>query len=1007
MDAQKKPRVHSSAKQHPVRYYEALKQAISPGRVVRDLLPNRVTSQRGNRLELDCPHHASTSKTSLHVDTADGLWFCFGCQEGGDIIQFVEWVRSGQTFKGEGSGKNPHHVEARDWLADHAGFPRLSDQSLSMSEKAAIHANYEKRLRIEAALQAVTQSCKTALLNAPESLEWLEGKYGFDATVAEKHNIGLFPNNLSALRSALQEQKISDDDLIEAGVLVSNDHGLYAPFFGRILFPYTKFGMVVELSARKMDWQPNAKGKPQKFLRLTRRTRPDADSRGDGLFGEDSIRAKSDPIIFTEGIPDAIAAQEMGFAAVALGTHPPAAALGRIAGRIGSMATVWFVPDQEASLVGIRSSLKHAITLQGQGMDCRMVLLPPTDGHQRAKNTLDALLGPGGVDQLLKSGGWETKDLQSLNPDADPEQIRELIAASKTDLCEWRRCGGTTDELRTLGQTADDPIVHQIGMLPKPTKGSVDVRLVQPILKQIAALGPTAADQKIKDLKTATKIGLGALRCELKEIRKTLESEQAIATQRVRHSTPKGADQFHLTDAGNAKRLVHHFGANIRYCPERERWLVWDGTRWRPDTANRMLEIAKATAKRIESDGLGMAECSEQEDLLKSARKSESLRALKAMVEAASSDPLVHVSINQLDSHPNVINLQNGTLELKTLTLRPHDRADLITKIIPIPWDPEAKAPKWEKVLHEVLPSSAMRDFFQRAVGYSLSGEASEQVFILLHGTGANGKTTMMRVLLDLFGADYSIKTASELLVAKPTSGHSTDRADLAGVLLAYAAELPAGRALDVGLIKELTGSEVLRARPLYKDNIEFRPTHCLWASTNNLPKLTAPDLAFDRRLRVIEFEVQVAPEKQDCHLLEALQNEIKGILVWAVKGYQLWRGRGLRMNKQVKAATEALTAEPDVFSAFLESCAERTCNPTDLVQATLLYDAYSTWAMGTGLEPETQQVFGGAMTRLGVKRKSRKDANYYIGLQLIPVGGGGASSSFVNMNGKEKRNSK
>lgn len=107
----------------------------------------------------------------------------------------------------------------------------------------------------------------------------------------------------------------------------------------------------------------------------------------------------------------------------------------------------------------------------------------------------------------------------------------------------------------------------------------------------------------------------------------------------------------------------------------------------------------------------------------------------------------------QLDRHTLWLNCLNGTLDLTTGQLRPHDSADLITHLVPVAWDPAAPCLLWEGFIDTVCGGDTeLSSYLQRCVGYSLTGEVREQVVFLLHGDGANGKSTFLLTLLHLLG---------------------------------------------------------------------------------------------------------------------------------------------------------------------------------------------------------------------------------------------------------------
>src|SRR5215217_6182777 len=221
---------------------------------------------------------------------------------------------------------------------------------------------------------------------------------------------------------------------------------------------------------------------------------------------------------------------------------------------------------------------------------------------------------------------------------------------------------------------------------------------------------------------------------------------------------------FNLTDLGNSARLVHHHGRNLRYCWLWRKWLVWDGQRWVKDDTGEVYRLAKDTVASIYQEAAAAPDDETRKALAKHAMRSEAGTRIKEMVDLARSD--VPVMPGELDASPDLLNTESGTIDLRTGELREHRREDLITKIAPVDYDPEAVAPAWESFLQRVLPGEELRAFVQRAAGYSATGDTSEQCMFINHGTGANGKSTFQEAIAAALG-DYAMRAPTEMLLAK------------------------------------------------------------------------------------------------------------------------------------------------------------------------------------------------------------------------------------------------
>lgn len=420
------------------------------------------------------------------------------------------------------------------------------------------------------------------------------------------------------------------------------------------------------------------------------------------------------------------------------------------------------------------------------------------------------------------------------------------------------------------------------------------------------------------------------------------------------------AREFNNTDLGNSRRLIAWEGGDLRYCYPWGRWSVWTGRNWLVDDRGEVIKRAKATVSKIYQEAAAAKDEETRKVLAKHAMSSESERKIKAMVELAK--PEVSILPEELDADPWKLNVQNGTIDLRSGKLLDHRRADLITKLAPVDYDPMATAPNWEAVLERVMPSEELRSFFKRLCGYALTGDVSEHVLPVLYGTGANGKSTVLNALLEALG-DYGIQAAPDLLVSKRGS-HPTELADLFGMRLVASIEVEDGRRFAESLVKQLTGGDRVRARRMRQDFWEFEPTHTVFLATNHKPEVRGTDNAIWRRIRLIPFTETIPPDEQDKRLPEKLCGELAGIMAWAVEGCLEWQLDGLRAPEEVLEATGEYRSEMDVVGAFLDECC--VLGDAETVSAADLYRAYGEWCKDTGETLEKQRKFGGRLTERG-----------------------------------------
>jgi putative DNA primase/helicase len=459
----------------------------------------------------------------------------------------------------------------------------------------------------------------------------------------------------------------------------------------------------------------------------------------------------------------------------------------------------------------------------------------------------------------------------------------------------------------------------------------------------------------------------------------------------------------HLSDLGNARRLVRQFGDEIKYVPVMKRWRVWTGTHWALDETGQVERFAKAVAAGLYVEAGYEGDDRRRKELARHANASESVRGIRGMVTLAQSEPGISVPPHAFDTDPYLYNVFNGIVNLRTGALEPHDRAKLITKFVPIVYDPTARYPVFDAFLQRIFPGKlALIRFVQKAVGYALTGDTREQVIFLCWGGGANGKSTLMLALSRVL-ADYAATLAAETLLARKGDAGLVlnDLATLQGARFVVAVESDMGRRLAEALVKQLTGGEAIKVKRLYADVFTITPTFKLWIGTNHRPQIRGMDHAIWRRIRLIPFTVTIPEHEQDHALLEKLEAERAGILRWAVEGCLAWQQEGLGTPDDVLSATAQYRAEMDTLGEFL---AERCIlEPRETVTAAALYNDYTDWAKKAGEQPITKKALGLQLADRGFRNVPKKTARTWQGLRLRTPAelDGDASEPVTHFDGK------
>lgn len=345
--------------------------------------------------------------------------------------------------------------------------------------------------------------------------------------------------------------------------------------------------------------------------------------------------------------------------------------------------------------------------------------------------------------------------------------------------------------------------------------------------------------------------------------------------------------------------------------------------------------------------------------LVKHALRSESHKAIGAMVALARSEPGIPVTVDELDRNPWLLNVLNGTLDLRSGELRPHRRQDLLTRLAPVAYEQSATCPTWLAFLDRIMGGNQdLIQFLQRAIGYTLTGSARERVLFMLHGGGANGKSTLLETVTALMG-DYAKSTRAETLLVKTYDGGiPNDLAALKGARFVSTSETEDGKRMAEALVKALTGGDTLSARFLRGEFFTFKATFKLWLATNHRPVIRGTDSAMWDRIKLVPFNVRIPDEEQDKELPAKLQAEQSGILTWAVRGCLDWQQlHSLGIPTEVRAATASYRQDMDTVAAFIDDCC--TVRAENTVKASKLYDAYKEWCATNGEKPMSAKALG------------------------------------------------
>jgi putative DNA primase/helicase len=439
---------------------------------------------------------------------------------------------------------------------------------------------------------------------------------------------------------------------------------------------------------------------------------------------------------------------------------------------------------------------------------------------------------------------------------------------------------------------------------------------------------------------------------------------------------PQPAD-VHRGQARIAYRLAN------RYCGQMLHvsgigWYQWDGSRFVLDERGRTIRNVLAELR------LALSASLDDKELRSDVRKCESATGVSGVLSIAAALEQFAATADDLDADPFLLNVANGTLDLRTLQLRSHSPSDAITKICRGAYVADARSELWETFLGRVLPDESVRSYVQRLVGLGLLGTVRENVLTIFTGTGANGKSVIDRVIRWALG-DYAITAEPDLFMHRE-GAHPTGELDLRGARWVSVSESDKDRRLAEATMKRLTGGDRIRARRMRQDFVEFDPSHTATLITNHLPKVSGDDPAIWRRIRVVPFDVTIPADEQDPELGERLELDADAILSWAIDGWRHYQERGLDEPAVVIAATDNYQRDSDAISRFISEC----CHVSPAVKSITgqLFDAWEKWRLADGAEQMSLKAFGLALTHKGyaLPAKTSNGKRWRHGIALSTV---------------------
>lgn len=419
-----------------------------------------------------------------------------------------------------------------------------------------------------------------------------------------------------------------------------------------------------------------------------------------------------------------------------------------------------------------------------------------------------------------------------------------------------------------------------------------------------------------------------------------------------------GLNNVSIDDKGLSRLFARVCRDRLRYNISEEAWYFFDGYVWGGNKS-----MAEQTAKYFSDVLLAYACNNSLDDIIRSKiAKLGNLRNRRSLLEDAQCEkPL---SNSDFDKDIYLFNCQNGTFNLKTFQFTPHQANDMLTKMSNVVYDPNAVSERWLKFVDDVMQGNEEKiKYLQKILGYSLTGDVSQETFFIFAGATRAGKSTLLETISYLMGETkgYACTIHADtfdLNKKTNTQAASGDIARLDGYRFATVNEVQKSSLLNSALIKRLTGRDTIVARQLYQKETQFRVNLKLYFNTNYLPQVSDDTLFDSGRINVIVFQKHLTSEEQDKNLKDILctPENISGIFNWLLEGLKAYYATGLKPPEDVVKATAQYREESDKIFCFMQDCL--IPQEGNNLQAKDVYGCYRKWAEANGYKSENKGRF-------------------------------------------------
>lgn len=415
----------------------------------------------------------------------------------------------------------------------------------------------------------------------------------------------------------------------------------------------------------------------------------------------------------------------------------------------------------------------------------------------------------------------------------------------------------------------------------------------------------------------------------------------------------------------NIATCIYYMTGGIYRCTHDKRWYVFRNHRWSERDAENSLRrfisrelhdkyktVKEYYCKKI-NEGHNKAK------ILRISRIMDSLETtnMKKNIIAEAYDVFIEYETDfeeKLDKDAYLLGFDNGIYDLRNKEFRDGKPEDYITLSCGYELKPPTDETKNKifEMLRGIFPDESDRDYFMKYVSSALLGVNTTELFTIMTGTGANGKSLLMELLMKTFGG-YCNSISTKLFTRPRPESTSPDPGllNLYKSRLVMASEAEFKDKLNTGFIKMITGNDTVELRRCHSnDMVKFKANFKILIACNDIPDVDGTiDMAFVRRLRCINFPTTFTktPKKENEVLInERLKEEI---INWGcdfmhilIAYYDKFIKDGITPTSNIMKWTNKYRKENDLYLSYIDD--RLVAHPDGKLLTKYLYKDFKEW---------------------------------------------------------------